>query len=324
MPIERLLQSALSRPSSHTSVSSVIGARPFIPTGTGFAASSLPVRQLRLTQKSLSLTNTPPFTISPLRASSRDALRLSFFVAGQRNPNPNGLTPSGGLPQDPDKPAPGGEVSRLLHSLDPKYRVIGFLLYGCGLRIGESVALRLGNIDLQGRVVFIHDAKGGSSRALPLPTSALQDLTVLVESSKSQWRDLSSRKDWPGVYPSASKREHDFWLFPGRQAGEKTHPHLHKATVQHAMAAVVRELGLRSGISCHTLRHSFATHHLDAGTDIRAIQELLGHKNISTTMIYTHVDPSRLLRIASPLDSIEMAPCPPPPQVTKCPEDSLS
>lgn len=233
---------------------------------------------------------------------------LELFCRFSGKPKPAWGHPIRRKSSKPRQACTRGEVSSLLQSLDPKYRAIGFLLYGCGLRIGESVSLRLGHIDLQGRVIFIHDAKGGSSRALPIPTSAVKDLEAIVESCRNQWRELSSTQDWPGVPPNASRRENDFWLFPGRQTGQRPHPHLHKATVQHAMASVVRELGIRSGVSCHTLRHSFATHHLDAGTDIRAIQELLGHKNIATTMIYTHVAASRLLQIPSPLDSIEMEP----------------
>ncbi len=200
-----------------------------------------------------------------------------------------------------------GEVANLLDSLFPRFRVIGCLLYGCGLRVGESVSIRLGHLDLAGGGIFISDAKGGHSRALPLPSKMIEDLATLSHQARTRWQEHLTDPEWNGVSPDGSRRAEDFWLFPGRWRSGKHHPHLHKATVQHAMADVVRRLGMRSGVSCHTLRHSFATHLLDTGTDIRTIQELLGHKNLATTMIYTHVAASKLLAVASPLDALPAA-----------------
>ena len=197
-----------------------------------------------------------------------------------------------------------GEVARLLDSLTPRFRVIACLLYGCGLRVGEPVGIRVGHLDLGGGVVFISDAKGGHSRALPLPSKLLRHLATVAQQARACWQAHLDDPAWSGVPPDGSRRMEDFWLFPGRWRAGKHHSHLHKATVQHAMAVVVRRLGMRSGVSCHTLRHSFATHLLDTGTDIRTIQELLGHKNLATTMIYTHVEASRLLAVPSPLDSL--------------------
>ena len=200
-----------------------------------------------------------------------------------------------------------GEVANLLDSLSPRFRVIACLLYGCGLRVGESVGIRIGHLDLQGGGVFISDAKGGHSRALPIPCKAIRDLAAVIQQARARWQVHFDDPGWSGVPPDGSRRVEDFWLFPGRWRTGKLHPHLHKATVQHAMADVVRRLGMRSGVSCHTLRHSFATHLLDTGTDIRTIQELLGHKNLATTMIYTHVAASRLLAVHSPLDDLPAA-----------------
>ena len=196
------------------------------------------------------------------------------------------------------------EVKRLLSSLSPRARVVGFLLYGCGLRIGETVAIRIGHIEIQNGTVFIHSGKGGCPRFLPLPRTLIADLQCSLEAARKEWQACISRPEWPGVAPDGSRRVDDFWLFSGRQRGQNLHPHVHKTTIQHVMATSVRRLGMRSGVSCHTLRHSFATHHLNAGTDIRTIQKLLGHRNIATTMVYTHVTDERLHSATSPLDSL--------------------
>jgi integrase len=200
------------------------------------------------------------------------------------------------------------ELCRLLGVLVGRYRSIAFMLYGCGLRISECIGIRIGHLDLDQRLLFVADAKGGRPRHLPLPTSILEILRGMVEEARKQWSSFMATPDWLGVGPGGSKREDDFWLFPGRSRRGSVVPHVHKATIQHAMAKAVKSLGFRTGVSCHTLRHSFAAHHLDAGTDIRCIQELLGHRNLATTMIYTHVSSARLIAIPSPLDSLQHSP----------------
>ncbi|MBB5351736.1 integrase [Haloferula luteola] len=196
------------------------------------------------------------------------------------------------------------EISRILDSLDCEYRLIAGLLYGCGLRISEAVSLRLEDFDLEKGILYVRKAKGRRSRNLPLAHRILKDLRATAARAQAEWSDLVHQDDWVGVRADGSKRMSDFWLFPGRRRKNELHPHRHKATFQHAIGEVIRDLGLASGVASHSLRHSFATHHLEAGTDVRTIQELLGHRSIATTMVYTHVSPTHLLSVKSPFDSL--------------------
>lgn len=229
---------------------------------------------------------------------------LNLFARFMNRPEPDWNLAVRHRPALPRQACARTEVGALLATLDSRTRLIALLLYGCGMRIGETVAIRIGHLNLADRILVVESAKGGRARSIPLPHSAIADLTAQVSFSRNLWKTLSSQSDWPGTEPFGTPREEDFWLFPGRGRTSRPLPHVHKATVQHAVAAAVKKLSMRSGISCHSLRHSFATHHLEAGTDIRAIQELLGHRSLATTMVYTHVATARPLALVSPLDSL--------------------
>ncbi|MCU0795338.1 MAG: tyrosine-type recombinase/integrase [Akkermansiaceae bacterium] len=196
------------------------------------------------------------------------------------------------------------EVGALLDGLKERDRVIAQLLYGSGLRIGEAVALRFRDLDLVSRIITVRYGKGNRQRVLPLAHACARALSNFIPESEAIWRSLVARPQWPGIQGDGSRVKADFWIFPGRTTLHRPTGHIHKATFQHAISRVARKVGLPSGVASHALRHSFATHHLENGTDIRTIQELLGHKSLNSTMVYTHVSPARLLRTPSPLDHL--------------------
>lgn len=170
------------------------------------------------------------------------------------------------------------EVLRLLEAVEnPKHRAIMLLTYSAGLRLGEVVRLRVEDIDSARRLIHIRQAKGRKDRYTVLSQAALEALRVYFK----QYRP-------------------DRWLFPGAKPGR----HLHERTVQKVFERAREAAGIRKDVSVHTLRHSFATHLLESGTDLRYIQELLGHKSSKTTEIYTHVSERDIGRIQSPLDSL--------------------
>ena len=170
------------------------------------------------------------------------------------------------------------EVLRLLDSLrNVKHRVLVALLYAGGLRVSEVVRLQVGDIDSQRMLIRVRQGKGRKDRYTVLPRSILADL----------------RSYWKAYRPSK-------WLFPGARAGR----HLTERSVQKVFARAVRAVGITKRATVHTLRHSFATHLLEGGTDLRYIQELLGHRSSRTTEIYTHVTRKDLVRIESPLDTL--------------------
>ena len=168
------------------------------------------------------------------------------------------------------------EVLRLLASLrNVKHRVILALLYAGGLRVGEVVRLKVSDIDSERMLIRVRQGKGRKDRYTLLPRSILGDL----------------RGYWKAYRPST-------WLFPGGRRGR----HLTERSVQNVFVRAVCAVGIRKRVTVHTLRHSFATHLLEGGTDLRCIQELLGHRSLRTTEIYTHVTRKDLARIESPLD----------------------
>ena len=170
------------------------------------------------------------------------------------------------------------EMLRLLDSLrNPKHRVILALVYAGGLRVGEVVRLKVGDIDSDRMLIRVRQGKGRKDRYTLLPRSILEDL----------------RSYWKAYRPST-------WLFPGARDGR----HLTERSVQKVFSRAVAAAGIRKRVTVHTLRHSFATHLLEGGTDLRYIQELLGHRSSKTTEIYTHVQRKDLVRIESPLDTL--------------------
>ena len=171
-----------------------------------------------------------------------------------------------------------GEVKRLMAALrTPKHRALVLLLYSAGLRVGEALRLRVADIDSERRVIHVRDGKGRKDRMVMLADVALLEL-------RNYWR---------------FERPHH-WLFPG----ERRDRHMHSRTVQRAVTDAARTAGIRKKVTPHTLRHSFATHLLEEGTDLRYIQKLLGHKKSTTTEIYTHVADRDLARIRSPADTL--------------------
>ena len=209
------------------------------------------------------------------------------------------------------------EIDEIIRHLEPPYDLIVKLLYGCGLRLFECLGLRIQCFNLAEGNLTIHDGKGGKDRTVPLPEKIIPEIrcrfTLLQELHR---KDLAGK--YSGVflfdslekkYPKAPTEFRWQWFFPAPQlthveaTGEYRRYHLHETHVQRAIKSAVEVAGITKRATAHTFRHSFASHLLQANYDIRTIQELLGHSDLRTTMIYTHTVKSVTKKQArSPLD----------------------
>ncbi|OGW60430.1 MAG: hypothetical protein A2V83_04110 [Nitrospirae bacterium RBG_16_64_22] len=208
------------------------------------------------------------------------------------------------------------EVQRVFDRMTGVSRLMAMLAYGCGLRLTECLSLRVKDVDIEQGIVIVRAGKGDKDRRTVLPES-LKDELIRHFSQVRALYDLDRMKDLPGVYlpdalerkyPNAGKEWAWFWVFPSKllSVDPRSHTvrrhHMHAASLQKAFKAAVGKAQVAKPASVHTLRHSFATHLLESGYDIRTIQELLGHRDLQTTMIYTHVATKNVLGVRSPLD----------------------
>lgn len=211
-----------------------------------------------------------------------------------------------------------GEVIRIFDHLEGLHLTIAQLLYGCGMRISEAIRLRVKDIDFDNSLIEIHGAKGGKSRLVPLPAELTEALKRFVDSRRalhqhdlangtaSVWLPHALHRKYPNAH-------HEFrwqYLFASNRlsrdprTGERHRHHLHFETFPRHLKVAIDAAAIDKLVTSHTFRHCFATHLLWTGTDIRVVQELLGHNDVKTTMIYTHVMNRPGVRVVSPLDRL--------------------
>ena len=210
------------------------------------------------------------------------------------------------------------EVSKVIENLSGVQKTIACLLYGCGMRLNECLRLRVKDLDFEQNIIFIQEPKEGRSRTVPFPNAIKDALKKqLINVKKLHDKDLVEgygKVYMPYAlerkYPNANKQFRWQFVFPSAvrsvdpRSGITRRHHLYDNIMQKAVAKAVMLAGIQKKVSCHTFRHSFATHLLDSGTDIRTVQSLLGHKDVKTTMIYTHVTLEKGMGTKSPLDLI--------------------
>jgi integron integrase len=209
------------------------------------------------------------------------------------------------------------ECRRLFAALEGTPQLMAELMYGSGLRVSELIGLRVKDVDVERGQVLVRAGKGDKDRVTILPDSLVARLCAHRERLRVLHEE-DRRAGVPGVwlpeglerkYPKAGKSWEWQWFFPSRnlmtdpRSGIKRRHHILDATFQHAIRVGARKAQLNKRVTPHVLRHSFATHLLESGTDIRTVQELLGHKDVATTQIYTHVMRKPGLGVRSPLDA---------------------
>ena len=211
------------------------------------------------------------------------------------------------------------EVVQVLENLKGVYRLIGQLLYGCGMRISEALRLRIKDIDFDRGLIEVHQSKGGKSRRVPLPARVADRLRQeirarslvheqdTVRGEASVWLPHALHRK----YPNAHREFKWQFLFASHKlsrdprTGHRHRHHVHADTFATHLRRAVQQAEVPKHVTSHTFRHSFATHLLQRGTDIRTIQELLGHADLKTTMIYTHVLNRSDIQVISPLDQVD-------------------
>lgn len=214
------------------------------------------------------------------------------------------------------------EVRRLLLAIPQgPYRLMAGLMYGAGLRLLESCRLRTKDIDFARKQISIREGKGDKDRMVPLPVKLVPHLQEQLEFVRHQHQsDVACGAGWVFMPTAMDRKDQSAgrslrwqYLFPssslsrdrrGDPDQQVRRHHIHENSVQKMVSKAVKSAGILKKASCHTLRHSFATHLLESGKDIRTIQELLGHADVSTTMIYTHVSSLGATGVESPLDRL--------------------
>ena len=212
------------------------------------------------------------------------------------------------------------EVSAVLGELHGPQWMMGVLLYGAGIRVLECLQLRIKDLDVDQQRIFIRSGKGGKDRYALFPDQLREPMKEHILSVRAlHERDLRQGAGWVELptaigrkYPRAGSSWPWQWVFPATRrykdskTGEGRRHHYHESALQRIVKLAILRAGVTKTASCHTLRHSFATHLLEDGHDIRTIQELLGHKDVSTTMIYTHVLNRGPSGIVSPADKLSV------------------
>lgn len=208
------------------------------------------------------------------------------------------------------------EVDRLLLHLEGTHLLMARLLYGTGMRLMECLRLRVKDIDFDRGEIVVRAGKGAKDRVTILPDTLRGELSRQIATARALW-ERDRKAEAPGValpnaiarkYPTAPTQWGWFWVFPARapsrdpRTGTVRRHHTHEQALQRAIKRAVHDAGIAKPATTHTLRHSFATHLLEAGYDIRTVQELLGHQDVSTTMIYTHVLNRGGRGVLSPVD----------------------
>ncbi len=210
------------------------------------------------------------------------------------------------------------EVRRILEAMTGTKRLMAMLLYGSGMRLLECCRLRVKDVDFERRQLTIRRGKGNRDRAAILPEAVRVELEKHLRGVHTRWeKDLEEGAGWVEMpdamglkHPSGGRQWPWQWVFPATRVytdqatGQQRRHHLHETALQRAVRDAVLVSRLNKRATCHTFRHSFATHLLEDGSDIRTVQELLGHKNVATTMIYTHVLNRGPAGVMSPVDRL--------------------